>query len=109
MSHAFAILTIKSSKSENEVEIYVDYDGSIHFSDTKSYVNGTEQIMVKEHMVDMPFSKFLGELLTYEIPKYHHRYENCKNFSERVCIILTGEESQQYIDLDFYHRHRVAS
>lgn len=117
-AHAFMKITLKhyiekmdcvhnscGCKSEN-IDIYLDFDGSIHVSD-KKYLRGNEKYIFEDQELKKNeyFLDFIEKLLEH-IPEYHLTKQNCKKFSEKICKELFGEDSFQYKYLRFLHRRR---
>ena len=115
-THAFIKFNVlcntgKDNKDVESIYIYGDYDGSVNIYSKDDFEEGNETIFLKDRKLKEPIKvlDFIGMILKEDIPVYHPTTQNCKKFSEKICIILFEENSFEHKYLKFLHRKRDLS
>jgi hypothetical protein len=95
-THAFVILEVETS--DQLVQVFMDFDGSVNIREDLVENDGREYYLDR-WVNSLPFTTLLEEIYK-GLPPYHHRFNNCKHFTERLASIFFDDNSytKEYIN-----------
>lgn len=102
-SHSFVILDILTPL-KNIISVYLDFDGSVNIRENIN--TDDNRIYYLDRIIDnIPFVDIMNELYK-GIPKYHHKFYNCKHFMERIGKVVFDYNQYMMQYLIILHKNK---